>query len=181
MLLVGRQEEHPACKNWLVRYWQGYLSEARCRWFAYGPADATATSCSSKIQNGLPYWCRLTQVVLEKWPLNGCSSNSSFFVITNQPKNIFNETVSFVWTSQVLCSCSWVEQFFQVQGFVVHDACCLHVDALHLVQLVTWHRPRQLCVRWGPSPPKKGAQPPIFWPMSCGQRLDGSRCHLVGK
>ena len=23
-------------------------------------------SCSSKIQNGLPYWCRLTQVVLEK-------------------------------------------------------------------------------------------------------------------
>ena len=27
------------------------------------------TSCSSKIQNGLPYWCRLTQVVLEKRPL----------------------------------------------------------------------------------------------------------------
>jgi len=23
-------------------------------------------SCSSKIQNGLPFWCRLTQVVLEK-------------------------------------------------------------------------------------------------------------------
>jgi len=22
--------------------------------------------CSSKIQNGLPFWCRLTQVVLEK-------------------------------------------------------------------------------------------------------------------
>ena len=36
---------------------------------AYGPADATATpniSCSSKIQNGLPFWCQLTQVVLEK-------------------------------------------------------------------------------------------------------------------
>ena len=25
-LLVGRQEEHPACKNWVVRYWHGYLS-----------------------------------------------------------------------------------------------------------------------------------------------------------
>jgi len=42
-LLVGRQEEHPACKNWVVRYWHGYLSGARCIRFAYGPADATAT------------------------------------------------------------------------------------------------------------------------------------------
>ena len=31
-------------------------------------------SCSSKIQIGLPFWYRLTQVVLEKRPLNGCSS-----------------------------------------------------------------------------------------------------------
>jgi len=41
-----------------------------------GPADATAThiiSCSSKIQNGLPFQCWLTQVVLVKRPLNGCS------------------------------------------------------------------------------------------------------------
>jgi len=33
-------------------------------------------SCSSKIQNGLPFWCRLTQVVLEKRPFNGRSSSS---------------------------------------------------------------------------------------------------------
>jgi len=31
-------------------------------------------SCSSKIQNGLPFWCWITQVVLEKRTLNGCSS-----------------------------------------------------------------------------------------------------------
>ena len=42
-LLVGRQEEHLACKNWVMRCWCGYLSGARCRLFAYGPADATAT------------------------------------------------------------------------------------------------------------------------------------------
>jgi len=29
-------------------------------------------SCYSKIQNGLPFWCWLTQVVLEKRPLNVC-------------------------------------------------------------------------------------------------------------
>jgi len=30
-----------------------------------------------KIQNGLPFWCQLTQVVLKKRPLNGCGSSSS--------------------------------------------------------------------------------------------------------
>ena len=32
----GRQEGHPACKNWVMRYWHGYLSGARCEWFTYG-------------------------------------------------------------------------------------------------------------------------------------------------
>jgi len=41
-LLVGRQKEHPTCKNWVMRCWYGYLSAERCRLFAYGPADATA-------------------------------------------------------------------------------------------------------------------------------------------
>ena len=34
-------------------------------------------SSSSKIKNGLLFWCRLTQVVQEKRLLNGCSSSSS--------------------------------------------------------------------------------------------------------
>jgi len=46
MLLVGRQEGHPACKNGVVRYWGGYLSGARCKWFPYGPSDATTTPLS---------------------------------------------------------------------------------------------------------------------------------------
>jgi len=39
-------------------------------------------SCSSKIQNGLPFWCQFTQVFLKKRPLNGSgsSSNSSSMV-----------------------------------------------------------------------------------------------------
>jgi len=41
-LLVGRQEGHPACKNWAVWCWCGSLSGTRCR-FAYGPANAAAT------------------------------------------------------------------------------------------------------------------------------------------
>ena len=42
-LLIGRQDEHPACKNWVMRCWCGYLFGVRCSLFAYDPADATAS------------------------------------------------------------------------------------------------------------------------------------------
>ena len=73
-MLVGCQEEHPACKKWMMRCRRGYLSGARCKWFAYGPADAIAIPSSPhslKSRMVSPFWCRLTQVVLEKRPLNG--------------------------------------------------------------------------------------------------------------
>ena len=53
-LLAGRQEEHPACKNWMKRCWCGYRPAARCRLFAYGPADTIAIT---KPHHLLPYWC----------------------------------------------------------------------------------------------------------------------------
>ena len=76
MLLVGRQEGHAACKNWVVGCYHGYLSGARCR-LAYGPADASATAHSLSLASVkswlvLPFWYRLNRVVPEKWPLNGC-------------------------------------------------------------------------------------------------------------
>ena len=43
ILLIGRQKERPACKNWVMRCWCGYLSWARFRLFAYGSANATAS------------------------------------------------------------------------------------------------------------------------------------------
>jgi len=30
-------------ESWVMSCWCGYLSGVRCNWFAYGPADATAT------------------------------------------------------------------------------------------------------------------------------------------
>ena len=48
-LWVGRQEERPACKNWVMRCCCGYLSGARCRLFACGPADATAIPKSHRL------------------------------------------------------------------------------------------------------------------------------------
>jgi len=70
--LGGRKGIRPV-KNRVVGYWHGYVSGARCR-LAYGPADATATHCLASVKSRLvlPFWYRLTQVVLEKRPLNGC-------------------------------------------------------------------------------------------------------------
>jgi len=71
-LLVGWQKGYPACKvSGEVLAWLSVWYEVQR--FAYGAADATATTCFIKIQNSLPLWCQMAQVFLEKRTLNGCS------------------------------------------------------------------------------------------------------------
>ena len=41
----------------MVRFWLGYLSGARCRWFAYSPPDATATPSSLAPVKSRIYFC----------------------------------------------------------------------------------------------------------------------------
>jgi len=76
-LLVGRQEGHPACKkNWVVGCWHSYLSWARCTlasciWPSWCHCHSLSLA-SVKSRLILPFWYRLTRVVLDKGPLNGC-------------------------------------------------------------------------------------------------------------
>jgi len=83
-LLVVHQEEHLACKNWVMRCWCSYLSAARCRLHVVqlmSMHPKTAPSLASfKSRLVLPFWYRLTQIVQEKRPLNGYSSSSSSYV-----------------------------------------------------------------------------------------------------
>jgi len=53
----------------VVGFWRNYLSGARCR-LAYVPADATAIHCLASVKSRLvlPFWYRLTRVVLDKGP-----------------------------------------------------------------------------------------------------------------
>ena len=80
-LLVGRQEGHPACKKLSggVLAWLSVWSEVQtCIW----PSWCLCRSLSLapvKFRLVLPFWYRLTQVVLEKRPLNGCSCSSSTY------------------------------------------------------------------------------------------------------
>jgi len=60
-------------------------------------------SCTSKIQNGLPFWCRrITQVDLEKRPLDRCSSSS-------------NSSVDRIWFAE------WHHQWLNVGNHMRRD------------------------------------------------------------
>jgi len=97
-LLVGCQEEHLACKTWVMRCWCGYLLGARYRLFALGPADATATPKPHHLlphlnpEWFLPFWYQLTQVVLVKRPLSGYGSSSIKKIFINMMMQY-----SFLW------------------------------------------------------------------------------------
>jgi len=72
MLLVGRQEGHPACKK--TEWWGAGVvicleRGADLHMAQLLPVPPTI-SCLSKIQIGFTFWCRLTWVVPEKGPLN---------------------------------------------------------------------------------------------------------------
>ena len=75
-LLVGRQEGHPACKKQSggVLAWLSVWSEVQtCIWPSWCHCHSLSLAPVKSILV-LPFWYRLTQVVLEKRPLNGCST-----------------------------------------------------------------------------------------------------------
>jgi len=62
-LLGGRKGIRPV-KNWVVGYWHVYLYLARCKWFACGPTDATATR--SSLASLKPDWFNLSDASLPR-------------------------------------------------------------------------------------------------------------------
>ena len=73
-LLVGRQEGHPACKKtelWVAGVVICLDRGADLHMAQLMPLPLTV-SCFSEIQIGFTFLVRLTWVVQEKGPLNGC-------------------------------------------------------------------------------------------------------------
>ena len=74
MLLVGRQEGHPACKKLSggVSEWLSVWNEVpTCIWSSWRHCHSLSLA-SVKSRLVLPFWSRLTRVVPDKGPLNGC-------------------------------------------------------------------------------------------------------------
>ena len=84
-------------KNRVVRYWLGCLSGAWCKWFAYGPADATSTPS---------YLAPITSIMftflVPAYPgikavkrICSSSSSSSYWCLTIRVVRIVSPTVSW--------------------------------------------------------------------------------------
>jgi len=73
-LLVGRQEGHPACKKLSggVLAWLSVWSEVQTCIWPSGFHCHLLSLASVKFRLVLPFWYRLTWVVADKGPLNGC-------------------------------------------------------------------------------------------------------------
>jgi len=68
-LLIGRQEEHPACKNCVMRYWcleRGADCLHMVKLMPLHPQTLSSLASFSRLV--LSLWCQLTWVVLEKRP-----------------------------------------------------------------------------------------------------------------
>ena len=73
-LLVGRQEGHPACKKLRggVLVWLSVWSEVQTYIWPSWCHCHSLSLASVKSRLVLPFWYRLTRVVPDKGPLNGC-------------------------------------------------------------------------------------------------------------
>ena len=81
-LLVGRQEGHPACKKLSggVLAWLSVWSEVQTCMCPSWCHCHSLSLASVKSKLVLPFWYRLTRVVLDKGPLNVCGSLFSFLL-----------------------------------------------------------------------------------------------------
>ena len=132
----------------VVRYWCGYLSGgARCKWFAYGPADATATPSSlAPVKSRMVYLsgAGLPRLCWEKMQLNGCSSSSSSAVdahcdVTDFMDADFDVTY-FCCLLSVLC---WNGRCNVEWGFSISVCCLLWACS----EWTTW-RNEDVCWNW---------------------------------
>jgi len=125
---LGGREGHPACKNLSgeVLTWLSVWSEVQmiCIWSSWYHCHPII-SCCSKIQNGLPFWCRITQVVLEKRLLNGCSSSTLLY---------FSRVLCFLPCTLCLVSGlhHWKDLSCQASHMQVWILCCANIVFLHL-------------------------------------------------
>jgi len=98
-LLVGRQEGHPACKKLSggVLAWLSVSSEVQtCIWPSRCHCHSLSLA-SLKSTLVLAFWYRLTRVVLDKGPLNGCVCVCVFVCCPGLPGRAGTRMVKPIW------------------------------------------------------------------------------------
>ena len=128
-LLVGRLEGHPACKTLSdeVLVWLSVWNEVQtvciwsswCHWHPKTPSYLA----SFKARLFLPFWYRLIQVVLEKRPLNSCSSSSSSSIVV-----VVDSSMEWLLSQLVVRVITVAGQ--RATGQFIYSVCQVSVDVL---------------------------------------------------
>jgi len=93
-LLIGRQEGYPA--EWWGAGVVVCLERGADLHMAQQMPLPLTVSCFSKIQIGLPFWYRITRVVLDKRPLNVCVCVCTLYCHCNQPQMVHHSKIFFI-------------------------------------------------------------------------------------
>jgi len=167
MMLVGWQEGHLACKKLSgeVLAWLSVWGEEQmiCIWSSWCHCIPIISS-SSKIQNGLAFWCRLTRVILEKKPLNGCSKKLDVFHQQHLQKIIgvtWNDKVTNIGSTETNWTDTVGQRRFQFVG--------------HILQMAP-ERPAHSAIDWIPADGRKRKG----WPRKTWQSTFHEDLHARG-
>ena len=111
-LLVGRQEGHPACKKLSggVLAWLSVCSEVQtCIWPRWCYCHSLSLA-SVKSRLVLLFWYQLTQVVLDKGPLNGCVRVCVLSLVDSEAECVWHFAVNCSDLNDSLCNWqqSWI-------------------------------------------------------------------------
>jgi len=122
--LVGRQEGHPACKNWVVGCWRGCLGWGADLHIAQQMPLPLNISCSSKSRLVLPFlvlpfWYLLTRVVPGKFQKSS-KTIVCVFLLTSSVSDLFSVFTVF------LCSVNSVYHIL-----LTHSNMLKHVIIIH--------------------------------------------------
>jgi len=137
MLLAGRQEGHPACKKLSggVLAWLSVWSEMQtCIWPSWCYCHSLSLA-SIKSRLVLSFWHRLTRVVPEKGPLNGCVC----VCVIND--NVINDksqgSIAKHFSCDELLHYKYIIQFAGVRNFNIGE----HLAKLQAKWLIVSHIP----------------------------------------
>ena len=102
--------------------------------------EIPSSLASFKSRQVVPFWYRLTQVVLEKRPLNGCSSSRSSSNWTHHPQIMQHICYRQWWCIEYRALCH--------RSGTIHWSRCLCVEStvdLDRCRLCQWHRGHCMC------------------------------------
>ena len=131
-LLVGRQEGHPACKKLSggVLAWLSVWSEVQTFIWPSWCHCHSLSLASVKSRLVLPFWYRLTWVVTEKGPLNGCvclcvrsCDLNQWILVYLWFQNFFSECRTYFWALIYVCSLNSVSLLDQ--SSLVYEDCII--------------------------------------------------------